>query len=229
MKVIKISQSQDTDAWLQLRLGKVTGSKAKAIKPLTRGADRTPQGFWQILAEKLSVQAPGAESAIDHGHRMENEALQEFAKRYDLVIDLDPGMWESDQDEDIAVSPDGAERSETPTWAAEAKCLSTANHLKYMLKDLAARKNEDYKAIDSIPNEKKCAYKDQVIQYFVVNEHLQTLYFVLYDDRVTLENYVFHCIEIKRGDIKDLIEYQTGVQLNTLREINKLIVEMARG
>lgn len=226
MQVIKVSQTADRETWLQYRLGKITGAKAKGIKPLTRGADRTPQGFWILLAEKLAIITDGGESDLERGQRLENEALRITAEKYSLNLNLDPGMWVSDDNPDIAVSPDAAEDVELPTYAAEAKCLSSANHLKYVVKDLRARKSEDYKAIDYVPNEAKSAYREQVIQYFIVNEKLRTLYFTLYDERISLEKYMHHVIVINREDIEDEIQEQKQMQLETLAEIDKLIEEM---
>lgn len=181
-----------------------------------------------MLAEKIAIQADG-EPDMDRGQRLENEALQRLADEKGLTIDLDPGVWLSDDDEDIAISPDGCEKSETPLWAAEAKCLGSANHLKYVIKDRRARKEEDYNPIDSIPNEAGGCYREQVIQYFVVNENLNSLYFVLYDDRIGIDSLVFHVIEVKREDISELVEEQKQMELETLKEINQLIAELANG
>src|SRR5690606_2297208 len=225
MQVIKLSQREDREAWLDAGRGLVTGSKAKSIKPLSRGADRTPAGFWELLAEKVSI-APDGEKDIDRGQRLEKQALEHFAKEYKLDIDLDVGIWVSDESKEIAVSPDSAEKSDKPKWAAEAKCLSTKNHLKYIFKDKWARQEESYKSIESIPNESKTAFREQVIQYFVVNENLKTLYFVLYDDRVAFDKYIMHVIEIKRNEIEDEIKEQKEIQLNALAEINQLVKEI---
>lgn len=227
MKIIKLSQTDDREAWLQMRLGKITGSKSKQVKPLSRGSDRTPQGFWQILAEKLAV-APDGERDIDRGQRLEREALRILAERESLNIDSDPGMWVSDDHPDLAVSPDGAERSNTPTWAVEAKCLSSANHLKYVIKDLRAR-GDEYSPIHHVPDDAKNAYREQVVQYFVVNESLQRLYFVLYDDRIALDKYVHHTIVIERGQIEAEIATQKDTQLAVLQEISTLIGELRHG
>lgn len=227
MKVIKLSQTYDREAWLQMRIGKITGSKSKQLKPLSRGADRTPQGFWYLLAEKLAV-APDGEKDIDRGQRLENEALAATAVRLGIVLDLDPGMWVSDENEDIAISPDAAEDSVTPTFAAEVKCLSSANHLKHVIKDLRARGKDDYRPIDQIPDDSKSAYREQVVQYFVVNEKLQRLYFVLYDDRIALDKYMHHVIVIERSQIEDEIAEQKRTQLETLAEISNLIEELKR-
>lgn len=225
MQVFNLSQSENREAWLQQRIGKVTGSKAKMVKPLSRGTDRTPQGFWQLLAEKVCI-APDGEKDIDRGHRLEKEALQVTADKFNLNLNLDCGMWVSDDSQDIAVSPDGAEDSDNPTYAAEAKCLSSANHLKYVIKDQRARQEENYQAIDQIPNDAKSAYREQVIQYFVVNENLKTLYFTFYDDRVALDKYVHHVIVIERKDIEEEIQAQKQTQLDILKDVNKLIKEL---
>jgi len=225
MQVIKLSQEHDREAWLQMRRGKITGSKAKAIRPLSRGADRIPQGFWDLLAEKLAVGADG-EKDIDRGQRLENEALELTAKKLKLNLNLDPGMWVSDDNEDLAVSPDAAENTDSPTYAAEAKCLSSANHLKFVIKDQRVQQGELYRPIDSIPDGASAAYREQVIQYFVVNENLKKLYFVLYDDRIALDKYMLHVITIDRKDIEDEIEDQKQMQLETLAEVNKLIAEL---
>ena len=225
MKIIRLSQQDDREAWLQMRIGKITGKKAKGSKPLTRGADRTPKGLWSLLAEKVAV-APDGEKPADRGQRLENEALEFTAKKYNIELDLDPGMWVSDEDEDIAISPDGAQPGDRPTYAAENKSLSSADHLKYVVRDKRARKQEDYRAIDSIPNDAQNAFREQVIQYFVVNPDLQTLYFTLYDDRVAIEGYIHHVIIIDRSDIEDEIAEQKTHELNILKEVNQLIREM---
>jgi hypothetical protein len=183
-------------------------------------------GFWVMLAEKIAVAADG-EPDMDRGQRLEPAALARLAAEAGIVLDMDPGVWLSDEDEDIALSPDSAEPGDSPTYAAEAKCLNSANHLKYVIEDQRAKATEDYKAIDSIPNDAKCAFREQVIQYFVVNEKLEKLYFVLYDDRIGIDKYVFHVIVVERKDIEAEIAEQKDSQLDTLREINQLIAELA--
>lgn len=225
MRIIKLSQSADREAWLQQRIGKITGSKAKAVKPLSRGADKTPAGFWQLVAEKLAI-APDGEKDLERGHRLENEALKLTAEKFDLKLNLDPGMWLSDDHEDIGVSPDAAEDSDTPTYAAEAKCLSSAHHLKYVIKDLRAKEHDGYNPLNSIPDEYSSTYREQVIQYFVVNDHLKTLYFTLYDDRIAVDKYMHHVIVIRREDVAEEAAAQKQTQLEILQEVNKLIATL---
>lgn len=162
---------------------------------------------------------------MDRGLRLENEALARTATQFNLTLDLDPGMWVSDDDDDIAISPDAAEEGNTPTFAAESKSLDSANHLKYVILDRRAKAKEGYKAIDYIPRD----YREQVIQYFVVNEYLHELYFTLYDDRIALDGLDHHVIVIDRKDVADEIAEQKQMQLDTLKEINQLIAELSEG
>lgn len=231
---MKLSQQNDREAWLQFRRGKISGTKAKEVKPLSRGTDRTPQGFWKLLAEKVSVE-PDGEPVMDRGLRLENEGLARTAIRYGLVLDLDPGMWVSGDDEDIAISPDAAEAdTDKPTYAAENKALSSDNHLKCIIHDMQAKKRaaldeddpeyQEYWAINQVPSD----HREQVVQYFVVNEHLQKLYFTMYDDRIALDGYDHHVIVVERKDIEQEIKNQKSLQIETLKEVNQLIAELVK-
>jgi hypothetical protein len=114
-------------------------------------------------------------------------------------------FWVSDVSEDIAISPDGVIDVET---AAEVKCLSAAKHLQAFFEQ-------------KVPSE----YEFQKIQYFIVNENLQTLYFVFYDPRVTAKP--LHWIEIRREDVEGEIEMYREYQLETLKEIGELVEKLA--
>ena len=224
MKIIKVSQTNDREAWLQLRKGKIGGSDAKKVKPLTRGADRTPAGFWHLLAENLAIQKDG-EPEQDRGNRLENEALERTAKMLKIKLELDAGMWVSDVNDNISVSPDSAEPGDKPTYAAEAKCLDSHNHLQFIVQDRRLLKNDDYNPIDSL----KCGtndFRDQVVQYFVVNEDLQRLYFTLYDDRIVLHHLMHYVITVYRQQVEQLIENQLAYEVETLQAVKDLIKEL---
>lgn len=226
MRVFKISQSKDREAFLEFRRGKITGSKAKNLKLLSRGADRTPAGFYEVLAEKLAISKDG-EPERDRGLRLENEAIETTASHLKLDIDLDPGVWVSDDDEDIMVSPDAGEKSSKPKYAIEAKCLDSKNHLQGIIQDMRNKKIEGYSPIESL----KIATSDfrwQVIQYFVVNEHLKTVYFTLYDDRFAHEKLMHYVITIKRSDIEEKIESQKFEQKALLAEMRAIIKEIIK-
>lgn len=221
MKIIKLSQENDREAWLDLRRGKIGGTDASKVKPLSRGTDRTPIGFWDLLAQNLSIAKDG-EPEADRGLRLQNEAIDKTSKVIGKPLNADAGFWVSDNNKDISVSPDSAEPSDTPTYCAEAKCLDSKNHLKYLVTDLRLRKNPDYKGIDGIPKE----FKEQVIQYFIVNENLKTLYFTLYDDRQALEGLMHYVITVNREDLTEDITSQMEYEIEVLKQVKQVIKEL---
>jgi len=219
MKIVNVSQSEDRLAWLELRKGVVTGTKAKTVAPPKRG-NGTPQGIFELLAEQVAISKDG-EPERDRGLRLENEALEATAKKYKLNLNLDPGMWLSD-DGKLGVSPDGAEAGKKPTYAVEAKCLDSKNHLQGILNDVANKKLPRYNPLDSL----KIATSDftaQVIQYFVVNKDLQIVYFTLYDDRIALDNIVHYVIEVERKDVAEYVDGQEAYERAALNQVNEMI------
>ncbi len=131
-------------------------------------------------------------SPMERGHILENEAIDAFAERMghldDFRIDKEPGLWISDYNPKIYISPDGAvEDSKGNILAAiEVKCLASWEIIRAFL-------------TSQYPQE----YEPQVIKYFVVNESLEKLYFLLYTDLIPgLDLQVF---EIKREDVADRI------------------------
>jgi len=219
MQIIKLSQTTDRDGWLEERKGVVTGTKASKVAPSKRG-NATPQGVFELLAEKVAIQKDG-EPERDRGLRLENEALLKTQEKYKLDLDLDPGMWLSD-DGKLGVSPDAAQVGDAPTYAAEAKCLDSKNHLQAIINDVSNKKLPQYNPLDSL----KIATSDftaQAIQYFVLNKDLQILYFTLYDDRVALDNVVHYVIEINRKDVAEYIDGQETYERDALAKVDEMI------
>lgn len=228
MQILKVEQN--SDIWLQTRMGKITGSKAKGIRPTARDRFKKYIEFFTILAEKVA-EAPDGEPPRDRGHRLEPEGVKAAARMYGLEFDPESVMWISDIDEDIAVSPDGQELVKDgglPTYAAEVKCLSSAKHLKYILQDIKARSEEDYNPIYSVPNEDQDYYRDQALQYFVVNKSLETLYYIFHDDRQAMEHLVTYVIPIKRSDVEELVKSQEDAEMDALVEMNALVAYLAK-
>lgn len=223
MKVIDLSPQEDTQAWQDLRRDKITSTRVKFIKPLSRGTDRTPEGFWQMLADRLAVPRDG-EDEKERGLRLEREAIELTEKKLKLKLNYEPGFWISDLDEDIAVTPDAAEKG-TPTYAVEAKCLASKNHLKAVILDQRARKG-DYFPLDSLKIAYNLDFSFQAIQYFVVNEKLKALYFTLYDDRVVLDSLAHHVITIERSQVGEQIREQLEMELDVLKQVRELIKEV---
>ena len=197
---------------------------------------KTTQDLWQLFAEEWAEPYNG-ENAAERGHRLED-------KNASLVVDklgIDPEtveystrMWISSENEGLAVSPDVSEKSEHPTWAIECKSLGSANHLKYVLPILARDEllnnetdelvqasleilpeyvNRDARPFEYVPDD----YKPQVLQYFIVNSDLETVYFSFYDDRFYSDKLAHQFVTVERSTVLREIESQKAAELETLR------------
>jgi hypothetical protein len=199
--------------------------------------------FWKFLAETMAEQ-PDGENPMERGHRLEPENIQLTLQQLgyeekDCVTDC--GIWESDEEPRLACSPDAYQASENPTWAIECKSLGSAYHLQAVipwmihsqlirqhtlpdkLADAATQvlppETTSLKAtgIDFVPD----TYRAQVLQYFVVCDTLETLYFSMYDPRV-YGDARHQIIPVHRKDITTLITNHKRKQLNTLHIIDTL-------
>lgn len=285
MKILNVSQAQDTEAWLDARIGKITGTKAgtlslehyaqKDVAKLEAMADKAKTeekaeeyrvkaeqakrdnerlkvnlDFWQFLADMIAEQ-PDGEPPMERGHRLENTNIMMACEKLDIspdIVEFDAGMWVSDVDDRIAVSPDAHAKPQingveyNPTFAFEAKSLGTKYHLQtvipfrvfQMLNDsetsdeqraelyslslkLFPEVLEPRREFDFVPEQ----YKAQVLQYFVVNPDLQTVFFTMFDDRVygSLQHEVF---AVERLSVTNEIEAQETKELQTLTLIDEL-------
>lgn len=287
MRMLNVSQAQDTQAWLDARIGKITGTKAgvlaldhyaqKDVAKLEAMADKAKTDekaeeyrekaeqakrdnerlkvnldFWQLLADMIAEQ-PDGEPPMERGHRLENTNIIMACDKLDIspeIVEFDAGMWVSNADDRIAVSPDAYAKPQIdingipypPTFAFEAKSLGTKYHLQtvipfrvfQMLNDsetsdeqraelyslslkLFPEVLEPRREFDFVPEQ----YKAQVLQYFVVNPDLQTVFFTMFDDRVygSLQHEVF---EVNRRSVASEIEAQKTKELQTLTLIDEL-------
>ena len=286
MKILNVSQAQDTEAWLDARIGKITGTKAgtlalehyaqKDVAKLEAMADKAKTeekaeeyrekarqakrdnerlkvnlDFWQFLADMIAEQ-PDGEPPMERGHRLENTNIMMACEKFDIspdVVEFDTGMWVSDVDDRIAVSPDAHAKprifnglEHNPTFAFEAKSLGTKYHLQtvvpfrvYQMLNYSetpdSQRNElqslslklfpeileTRREFDFIPEQ----YQSQVLQYFVVNPDLHTVYFTMLDDRVygSLQHEVF---AVNRQSVASEIEAQETKELQTLALIDEL-------
>lgn len=287
MKILNVSQTQDTQAWLDARIGKITGTKAgtlslehyaqKDVSKLEAMADKAKTeekaeeyrvkaeqakrdnerlkvnlDFWQFLADMIAEQ-PDGEPPMERGHRLENANIMMACEKLHIspdVVEFDAGMWVSDVDDRIAVSPDAHAKPQidinglkyNPTFAFEAKSLGTKYHLQtvvpfrvfQMLNDSETPNSQreelqslalklfpevlqSRREFDFVPEQ----YQAQVLQYFVVNSDLKTVYFTMFDDRVysSLRHEVF---AVERRSVASEIEAQETKELQTLTLIDEL-------
>ena len=216
MKVLKFS---DRLFWMAAREGKITGSRAGDVKPMTRGGGKRI-GYYELIAERLGVPADD-EFPMERGTRLEKEAIQRFREETGKEVDDSLIMWLREDNSGIAISPDGVvvpkKKSVKITEAVEVKCLKSSLHIKAYLEN-------------KIPSE----YEDQALHYFVVNDDLQTLYFVLFDPRFDmfrgkdsrkkpLDYLVF---EIHRKDVQEQVVARLAEQVATLEEVDKIVTEL---
>lgn len=201
---MKIEKFEDNKQWLEARKGKITGTRLKDVISKTNAKKI---GFYEIIAERLSVSEEDFdgyvpnESAMDRGTRMQTYAIDRFKKETGKKVNEDRVIWSRNDDENIAISPDGVI---SKTEAIETKCLSSARHVEAYL-------------TQEVPDD----YKYQCYQYFIVNDKLETLYFVFYDTRLPAIQYFV--LEIHREDVKDEIEIYLKMQQSILKEINEVM------
>lgn len=198
---------QKSEEWLHLRKGKITGTTLKAIMGTPKARQ---EAIYEVIAQRLTVGVETEyESDIDRGNRLEPEAIAMF-ELYSGKKVSQIGFRESDDSEFIANSPDGGVEETQNTEDVEVKCPAGKNYVKAWL-------------TNKVPEE----YHWQVVQYFIVNEKLETLHFVLYNPTIAM--HPLHVIEVKREDIKDSIEDAKIEQvafLNEVDDILKIIIKL---
>ena len=186
--------------WLADREGKITGSTLKDI--VTKRGTGRKIGFWQLVAARMAIPDDGVMSPMERGSAIESMALDAFTVETGIELNTDLVMWISEDNPSMAISPDGF--TEDLTVAVECKALSSARHLEALV-------------TQNIPDD----YEFQVLQYFIVNESLETLYFVFYDPRVVAKPLFY--LEVNRSDLEDQIAQYTEYQVNLLLEIDEII------
>jgi len=195
---MKTQKFQNKEDWLSARIGKITGSRLKDI--IVKRGNGKKLGFYELIAERLAT-LPDGENPMDRGTRLEEEAIARFSKETGKKVDTSLVIWQRDDNENIAISPDGFIGV---TEAVEAKCLASARHIEAFLTQL-------------VPDE----YYFQALQYFMVNDKLKTLYFIFYDPRIPAKNFFY--LTLKRSDLKDEIKMYLDYQKQTIEEVNEIV------
>jgi hypothetical protein len=198
MQVIEIEQG--SDAWKQLREGKLTGTKIGSIYAKSRKADEVfdyskhLMGFYELLAERLT-DSDDLSSGIERGTELESEALRVASD--ELGIDFVHGnVWELD--ENHIESPDGY--TEDLKIAIEIKCLASSRHIQAIYEDRP-------------PTE----YATEYANYFLVNPKLEMLVVFLYDPRFMNQNLRSHYWFLYRKDLES--------EIKALKQVKKLVLK----
>lgn len=198
MKTLKF---ETKDEWFVARRGKITGTRLKDII-VKRGTGKKI-GFYELIAERLGVPADD-ESAMERGARLEGEAVLQFIEAAKKKVNTDLVLWTRDDNESIALSPDGYIGT---SEAVEAKCLSSARHIQALIEQ-------------KVPDE----YEYQVLQYFIVNDNLKKLYFVFYDPRILVKPFFY--LTVKRADVQEQVDECLAYERTTLAEVDKIVNEL---
>lgn len=215
--------------WMAAREGKITGSRLGNVVTLRGNGKKI--GYYELIAERLGVPADD-ENPMERGTRLEKEGIERFEKETGKKVDGSLLLWTREDNESIAVSPDGVviskKKSEVDTEAVEVKCLKSALHIKAII-------------TQQIPEE----YYEQAMQYFIVNDKLKKLYFICYDPRFAmfknpkdksakLDYFVIELtrdsflIEEKKGEAKvDQIKKYYEYQVNLLNEIDAEVTRLS--
>lgn len=197
MKTLKFKNEEE---WLEARRGKITGTRLKGL--IVKNGNKKKIGYYELIAERVAIPAT-EERAMDRGKRLEDDAMDRFSKETGKKVDHSLVIWQRDDNEYIAISPDGFIGK---TEAVECKCLSSAKHIEALL-------------TGTIPSD----YEEQVLQYFIVNDSLKILYFVFYDPRMPKDFFYF---TVKRADVKEKVKEYIELERNVLEEIVKIEKEL---
>lgn len=181
-------------SWEQARRGKITGTRLRDI--IVKRGNGKKMGFYELIAERLGIPSDG-EDPMQRGLRLEPEAIARFEQETGKKVNKDLVIWTRDDEESIAISPDGFIGKKE---AVEVKCLSSARHIQAIIEN-------------KVPDE----YEFQALQYFIVNDDLKTLHFVMYDPRIVAKDYIR--FEIARKDVQANIDTYLTFQRETLAEV----------
>ena len=162
--------------------------------------------YYKMLAYQLSNgTAPTDERAMDRGVRLEPIIRDDFNKEHNKNFS-EVGGCSRDDEPRIAMSPDGVELDNL-TENLEIKALAGWKHVK------AWQENE-------IPDD----HMPQVIQYFVVNDELDKLYFVMGCPEIAIKPLLV--FEVYREDLEKEIAITLQAQKELLAKVDTKLKEI---
>ena len=186
----------DKDSWLEARRGRITGTRLGSL--LSKRDKKPLKGFYEVIAERVAIPRDG-ENVMDRGIRLEEEAVARFVVETGKKVNTDLVIWHRDDDKNIAISPDGFIGK---TEAVEVKCLSSAAHIEAWL-------------TKEVPSE----YEHQVLQYFIVNDKLKTLFFIFYDP--TMPKDLFW-LTVERKGVQERVDEYLELERQVLTQIAEI-------
>lgn len=216
MRVIEVEQG--SSEWLSFREGKRTGTSIGKLFAKSRATgelydtDKPLITFYQKVAERLAEGTgddDGLESSRERGKDLENEAISEAEQKLGLNL-IRGNVWQDSDDPNHIESPD-AYTKDLKT-AVEIKCLSSARHIQAI-------------CLNEPPKE----YYAEYLNYFLVNDKLETLYVFLYDPRFLMEHLKWHAFKIKRADVEYDIERMRDIDSQAEQMISAMVESLIKG
>jgi predicted phage-related endonuclease len=197
MKALKFNSEQE---WMEGRQGKITGSRLGGV--FSKKDKKPLKGYYEIIAERVAIPQDG-ENVLDRGKRLEDESADRFEKETGRKVDRSLVLWCREDNENIAVSPDGVV---SETEAFESKSLNSASHIEaYLTK--------------KIPSD----YEHQVLQYFIVNDKLEKLYFAFYDPRMPKDFFYF---TVNRSEVQEKVTEYLALERTALAQIEDVVNQL---
>lgn len=199
-----ITVEQGTKDWHETRRCRVTGTKLEDVMGTSLAR---VQLIAELIAEEATEQSKvsAITSEMERGKAEEIFAIKEFEKRTGKVVD-NVGICVSDELDWVALSPDGLIKNAEGkyTEAVEVKSPDTKAAIFYRLANMIPIEELGLGKSKipwlGIPAD----YKWQVVQYFLVNDDLQKLYFLVYDARFIDEKEKLYIVEVERKN--ELVE-----------------------
>jgi putative phage-type endonuclease len=131
---------QGSDAWFNIRIGKVTASRVADVLAKTKtGYSTTRDNYMaQLVCERLTGQKGESftNAAMQHGTETEPLARAAYEARYDVLVD-EVGFVPHPTIEMSGASPDGLVGDD---GLIEIKCPNTATHIETLLSESVPNK-----------------------------------------------------------------------------------------
>ena len=183
MKIINVDQG--TQEWLDLRVGKITGTRLKSVMGSKKVREEL---IYELIAEELTgVQEQlYKNAAMQWGSDHEDMAVLVYEHIHKVKTEK-VGFCISDEFDFLGLSPDRLiKKGKNYVKAVEVKAPTTKTAVKYIVDG-------------KVPAE----YKWQVVNYFLVNEKLKELDFVIYDPRITIPTLQLTVISVARKTVSE--------------------------
>lgn len=181
MQIIELQQG--SEEWLEARLGKISGTR---LGQATGSPAIQETLINELIAELLTAEKKDnyVNLAMAKGTEAEAHAIEEYEEKTGEITE-EIGLCISDDYEWLVNSPDRLIKKKGKfSKAVEVKSPNPETAIKYIRNG-------------GIPKE----YEGQIISYFLVNNDLEELDFVVYSPTIQTEQYRLWIKNIKRKDL----------------------------